>query len=107
MRTPKKPPNYPGRKHVEAVLGPVLAPVINPVAKKWAGTTVQRLLGFWVIWHTYGDLSALVETGLMSRTTAYRQRAEFVRIFGVNVEDFQPEVAAVLASQRSARVGAP
>jgi hypothetical protein len=62
-----------------------------------AATVIQRLTGFWTIWHVYGgDLGRVQrETGL-SRSLVYRSREEFVRVFGVQVDDWHPEIAAML-----------
>lgn len=84
---------YPGREAVNAVT----RPLVEPLAKIWATNTVSRLLGFWVLWHSYGTLSGLVDAGIMSRAAAYRNRADFVQVFGCNVEDFQPVAAAAVA----------
>jgi hypothetical protein len=92
--------NFPGRKRVEAAVRPVLLPIIAPIASRWAGHKVTRLLGFWLVWHTYGSISALVDAGMFPRQTVYRLRSEFVEVFGVNVEDFDPDLAAVIAGRR-------
>lgn len=94
MRAPKtKVPDYPGKKAAEAALGPL----VEPLARKMAATVIQRLTGFWTIWHVYGGDSPRVqrETGL-SRSSVYRSRDEFARVFGVDVEDWHPEIAAML-----------
>ena len=70
--------------------------LVRPVAKRYAGHKVQRLLGFWVLWHSHGNMSALVASGILSRSGAYTQRAEFLRVFGVNVEDWHPELGVQL-----------
>lgn len=79
-------PNYPGRGALEALLRPVVA----PAARKYAGHRVQRLLGFWVLWHTFGGRQGLQAAGLLSRGGLYGQRQEFAEVFGVPVEDFGP-----------------
>jgi len=89
-----KIPQYPGREALEAVL----RPLVEPAATKLAGGTVQRLLGFWVLWHAYGDLSSLVDRGILSRSGVYKQRNQFRALFGVNVEDWAPELAAAIAA---------
>jgi len=83
--------------------------VIMPVAQALSGRIVQRLLGFWVLWHTYGGtMSALIDEGVMSRAKVYQNRSDFVAAFGVNVEDWQPELAALLRSSDAAsQLGSP
>ena len=88
-RVPKPVPDYPGKMQMRKLT----APLVEPLARNWAGAAVQRLLGFWVLWSVYGDMSKLIESGLMARATVYKNRAEFLRVFGVNVEDFHPEAA--------------
>lgn len=90
----KKLPNYPGRKGLERAVGRVTA----PLGKKYAGHAIQRLLGFWALWHTYGDLDGLIGAGLISRSGAYTQRREFRDMFGVDVADWQPSIGAELFS---------
>jgi len=58
-----------------------------------ARTAVQRLMGYWVMWHLLGGLEGLISSGCMSSASAYRQRTEFAKVFGVTVEDFAPELA--------------
>jgi hypothetical protein len=68
-----------------------------------AGYVVQRLLGFWVMWHLAGGLEPLLgEKGWLSRSWVYRQRSQFHQVMRVEVENFWPEAAAVLAKGREA-----
>lgn len=84
-------PNYPGRKALERVLGPLVAPVTKEIAYQ----TVQRLVGFWVLTAVYGDVLALSEeTGFGSRSGTYQTRKDFKAAFGVEVEELLPEIAA-------------
>lgn len=93
MRVPSgKVPNYPGRKALERAVGPV----VDPVTKKLAGHAIQRLVGFWALWHAYGDLDGLVQARLISRAGVYMQRKEFREMFGVDVEAWQPGLAELL-----------
>lgn len=87
---------YPGRKHVEAAVRPLLMPIVQ----RWAGHRVTRLLGFWVVWHTYGSVRAIVDAGLYPRQTVYRMRSEFEQTFGMPVDDWDPELAAQIAARR-------
>lgn len=93
MRVPAgRVPKYPGQKGLERAVGPV----VGPVSKKLAGHAIQRLLGFWVLSQTYGELDGLIEAGLISRSGVYGQRREFRRMFGVDVDDWHPEIGALL-----------
>jgi hypothetical protein len=85
-------PNYPGREALERALGPLIAPLTSRVA----GHMIGRLLGFWVLQASYGDHFALIESGVSSRANVYKQLAEFRDVFGVDVADFLPEIAAQL-----------
>lgn len=75
--------NYPGRKALEAGLGPLLGPGAN----KLAGTHVQRLLGYWVMWRVFGGRDALIGQGFMSMSSAYKAEREFKRAFGIDVSE--------------------
>ena len=88
-----KPVDYPGKDALTAAL----RPVFEPLARNLARGMVQRLMGFWVLWNTYGSIQGLVDSGLMNRSSVYRQRADFLAVFGVNVEDWLPVSGASLA----------
>jgi len=88
-----KMPQYPGRKTLEGLLRPVVA----PAGRKYAGHKIQRLLGYWVLWHTMGGSEGLLKAQMMSRVGEWNQRTEFREVFGVEVQDFAPEAAARLA----------
>ena len=77
-------------------------PGMEAVAGEVAGFTVQRLLGFWVLWHTAGGLEPLIAQGVISRAGVYAQRSQFHRVMHVEVEHFWPAAAAVLAKGREA-----
>jgi hypothetical protein len=100
-----KMPQYPGRKALERVLGPLVA----PVAARGAGSTIQRLLGFWAMQATYGgDLSGLVERGFYSRAGVWKSSTEFRDLFGCDVADFLPEIADQLyQSGLAVKIGHP
>lgn len=72
-------------------------PGVGPALMNVAGHKVQRLLGYWVIWHAFGgDIDAMIRSGVLSRGGAYAQRNEFRQVFGVEVGEFWPEMAAAI-----------
>jgi hypothetical protein len=82
-----KVPQYPGRKQAEAVT----RPLVDPWARKQSAAIVQRLLGYWLMVQQYPNgRKDLIDLGLMSRSSAYGREADFRRVFGVSVEDFDP-----------------
>lgn len=89
----QKLPEYPGRAALEARVGPFF----EPVARNVAGRIVQRMLGFWVLWHALGGSVADVEAArIISRRGIYAQRAEFLEVFGVDVDEYQPMIAGLI-----------
>jgi hypothetical protein len=95
-------PAYPGRD----VLAQLLRPVVEPLARKYAGHHVQRLLGFWLCWHVMGGMEGLVASGLWSRGSIYRQRHEFLEVFEVEVEVWAPHLALALIDAEQAHQAA-
>jgi len=91
-------PQYPGRKSLEGLLRPLVA----PAGRVYAGHKIQRLLGYWVLWHAMGGREGLLKARMVSRGGEWNQRSEFRAVFGVEVEDFMPEVAARLARRGAA-----
>jgi hypothetical protein len=73
---------------------------LEPLAKEISGRVVQRMVGFWVMWHLAGGLDGLIKTGWLSRTAVYRSRVEFTEIMKVDVEAFWPEAIAFIDSER-------
>lgn len=77
-----------------------MIPGVSPLAKGVARQSVQRLMGFWLMWHLYGceadDVQPLVDGDVMGRSTAYRQKLEFYAVFGVTVDAFVPDLAVVV-----------
>lgn len=74
-------------------------PGVKSATKQIARQTVQRLMGFWFLWHLYGaeeDIQRLVRGQVMGQTTAYRQKVEFYAVFGVPVGDFLPDLAKMI-----------
>jgi hypothetical protein len=74
---------------------------LEPLAKDLAGFMIQRLLGFWVMWHlSGGDVDSLLKRGWVNRGSMYRLRSEFHKRMGVEVEVFWPEAIAFFESER-------
>jgi len=93
-------PDYPGRQALQEVL----RPVIEPLAAKYAGHHVQRLLGFWFCWHVMGGVDGMTSSGMWSRAAVYRQRSEFHEVFGEPVEVWSPHLAiALVDAEKQAR----
>jgi hypothetical protein len=92
-------PDYPGRE----VLQQLLRPVVEPLAQRYAGHHVQRLLGFWLCWHVMGGLDGLLAAGHWSRAGVYRNRREFLEVFGVEVEVWAPHLALALVEAEKAQ----
>lgn len=67
-------------------------PMIKPVTDGVAHSIASRLVGFFVTWHLYGGYDGLVGAG-WNRTAVWRNRQEFRKVFGVEVEDAWPEFA--------------
>jgi hypothetical protein len=72
-------------------------PVIGPVLAHRAGNTTQRLLGYWMLWHSFGGLKPFLDAGVISRAGVYTQRKEFEKVFGIDVDALWPEIAAAVA----------
>lgn len=81
--------------NVLAVVGGMI-PGVTPVAQGFARSTVQRLLGFWLMWQLFGGRQGLFDAGAISHSTCYRQENEFRRVFGAEVGDWAPGLAAAL-----------
>lgn len=77
-----------------------MIPGVSTVSLGIASSTVQRLLGFWLMWHLYGGRQGLLAQGVMAESTLYRQIGEFRRLFGQDVSEWGAATAAcVRASQ--------
>jgi hypothetical protein len=72
-------------------------PFIGPVLAHRAGNTTQRLLGFWMLWHSFGGLKPLLAAGVISRAGVYTQRNEFRKVFNIDVDELWPEISAAVA----------
>ena len=75
-----------------------VAQLVTPIAERYASNTVQRLLGFWVVWHLLGGFHGLKAAG-WPEPTIYRNKAEFVKAFGTDVGGFMPEVIGALVKE--------
>lgn len=76
----------------------LLAEMITPLAMRYAGHKVQRLLGYWVLVQTKGGWEAVAESEGYASSSVARQRKEFREVFGVEAEDWFPERGAALRS---------
>jgi hypothetical protein len=72
---------------VNKVAGPVLHPMLRPLAEAWSVSKVSDLLGFWLLWHLEGGFDGLRRHG-MSERTVYRKIGEFRKYFGEHPDDF-------------------
>lgn len=72
--------------------------------EQFAGHKVMRLLGYWVLVQTFGGWEGVARQPFYSEGTIQRWRLEFREVFGVDAEDYTPEVAPVL---RTAFYGGP
>lgn len=82
----KKLPRYPGQDHAEKVT----IYVVGPFAERWTATIVMRLLGYWQVHRMVGGRAEIVDHGWMSRRAAYAAEADFRRVFGCEVADWDP-----------------
>lgn len=71
-------------------------PGVRLVSEGIARQTIQRLLGFWLMWHMFGGLQAGIDAGAFGRSGAYRQREEFELIFGTPIDEFMPELGKIV-----------
>jgi hypothetical protein len=59
----------------------------RPLAANYAANKVDDLIGFWVMWHTFGGFEGLLELGY-PRTTIYRKVSAFRRLFKYHPDEF-------------------
>ena len=85
----QKAPHYAGRKQAEAVT----TYLIGDAIKYYAGRSVQRLLGYWVMVQAYESFAAYRDAGIVSRAGAYNLDAEFRAVFGVGPMEWRPDMA--------------
>jgi hypothetical protein len=87
-------PQYPGKRALEAAV----RPLVTVWARKKSAAIVMRLIGYHAVWTvTPGGRSGIIDRGWMSRPAAYAAEADFRKVFGVSVEEFDPaQIAAYL-----------
>lgn len=91
------------KKASESYRGAVEA-MVRPFAAKVAGHQIQRLIGYWFLWHYYGGKKTLLDMGMLSVAGEKRQRAQFRQTFGVEVDEFFPELGAQIAAMEKTMV---
>lgn len=89
------------------LFGPALMPLVEPQAKKVAGSLVVDLLGFWMVWQLEGGFEGVRRTG-MSRSAIYRRIKLFRTIFKMHPDEFvlpgvEFDIAAYRAGEPSKR----
>ena len=67
--------------------------VMGPLPALYGSNTVQRLIGFHVCWHLMGGWDGLKKAG-WNRHQIWRNRRDFLEVFGIEVEDAFPDLAA-------------
>jgi hypothetical protein len=72
---------------------------MGPLPAIYGTNTVQRLVGFHVVWHLFGGRTPLIKAGWNERSVD-RNRTQFRQTFGVDVSEAFPEIAAVAESLR-------
>lgn len=85
----------PGAWEVLGMIGGAL-PGVSALSRGVARSTVQRLLGFWMMWHMYGGREGIFAAGVMAHSTYYRQEAEFRVVFGEDVADWAVGLSAAM-----------
>jgi len=61
--------------------------------KRQTWRIVERCVGYWLLWsQVEGGRREILERGWMSRRTAYDREAEFRAVFGMELEEFSPEI---------------
>jgi hypothetical protein len=64
--------------------------------ENFAGHKVTRLLGYWALVQTYGGWRGVAEQPFWSEGTVQKWRLEFREVFGMEAEDYVPEVGPIL-----------
>lgn len=62
------------------------------IGHKYAYAVMERSIGFAMMWHNLGGDKGLAEHGI-TRSTLYSRKAEFKKIYGFPVEEFEPTSA--------------
>lgn len=79
---------------------------VGSPAQGFTAQAVARLVGFWVLWHISGGESGLRDIG-WPRNTIWRNRKDFQRVFGVEVQDYLPEMQPDIEAWRDRPVERP
>lgn len=61
---------------------------LEPVAKMWARRATADVIGFWVLWHTYGGFEGLEQNYGMHKSTIWRKVAKFRMAFHAHPDEF-------------------
>lgn len=85
----------PGAWEVLGLIGGAI-PGVSALSRGIARSSVQRLLGFWMMWHMYGGREGIFAKRVMLSSTYYRQESEFRAVFGQDVSEWAPGLAAAL-----------
>ena len=70
------------------------SPLLNAFVGDMAMGEAQRMMGFWLLWHSAGGAKEIQERRFLSRAQVYRNRALFLAIFKNDVSEMWPELAA-------------
>lgn len=60
---------------------------VGDAIRSVSANTVSDLVGFWVLWHSYGGFEGLQGLG-MSRSSIFRKVATFRRVFGAHPDEY-------------------
>jgi hypothetical protein len=83
-------------------VGKVATPVMKPLVRKYAASSIVDLVGFWAMWHLEGGFEGLQRLG-MSRASIYRRVKLFRIAFGEHPDEFvMPGVKVDLEDYRAA-----
>ena len=61
---------------------------MQPVAKAWARRATADVIGFWVLWHTFGGFEGLEQNYGMHKSTIWRKVAKFRMAFNAHPDEF-------------------
>jgi hypothetical protein len=72
--------------------------ILGPAVHVVATNTLQRLVGFWVMWHLMGERDGLRAIGYQDKAIQ-RSRKEFQHAFGMSVDEFWPEAVELIRAE--------